>query len=1361
MKRGIILHILLLFAAVSVVAARTSDRVISRRYVMENGLSSNRVYSIVQDSLGFIWFGTNDGLNRFDGLDFRKYYYTGEDGDGMSSNSVRWLLISRDNRMWIALDNGVDVYDPQTGVFSHFDVRTDTGEAISGRVLRIAEDADGELWIGTMTDGLYRYTPSTGRLRVYRHDPADASTISQNSVASLLVDSEGVVWVGTYDQGLCAFSKRTGRFTAYRKQPGGLSDNQVHSIYEDAVGYLWIGTYSSGIDCFDRQTGRFVNYRDGRPGSLLHHIHDIVAYGPDEILVASDNGVGIFQIEEGVIRSGDKHKPRVLPVANELVYKAYKDREGGLWLGSYFYGAEYFPPMQHNFRFYGCDNCSSSGKGRIIKALSEGEKGIIWVGTDDDGVYTVNTLTGEVKPFRTASDIGASQYIVSDLLYDGNQLFVATYERGLEVFDLRTGRMKSYSHDPDDEHSLPSSRVFVLFKSATGRIYLGTANGLCRYDREQDCFVRLGIPVRIAAIAEDGDHNLWIATKEDGLYRYDVRTGACRHYLADPDNPHSLVRNVLTVLTVDHDGRLWIGSDGYGVCRYDAATDAFVRYDDLPLPNRIISGIVPSGETLWIATNKGLVRWNTATNVTRLFSRSDGLYNEQFSERACLVDYSGLFVLGTTDGLCTFSPHRLTDNNRAVPPVVLTSLSIYNRPVTPRSDGSPLVRSIETTREVVLAHDQRMLSIEFAALSYVDPAEMLYRYKLDGFDDKWYVTDGRNRIVNYNNLPSGRYTLRIESAGNNRVWGGGQTVLDIVVRPHALKSPVALTLYALILLLGLTVLIRYLLRRSDRKHSEKLRQLEAKTRQEVYDAKINFFTHITHEIRTPLSLIIGPLEYIRKSRPMNDRYGEYLDIIEMNYKRLFALVTQLLDFRKVDSGNYRLSYAPCGVKELVDGIVPLFGPTARQRGIRLNVAVEPQDLTLITDREALTKILSNLLSNAIKHASGYIWLEVRQCGELVTFVVGDDGPGVAPAEREKIFRPFYQVASDRSATKGSGIGLHMTRQLVELLGGTISVSDRDDGLSGASFRVELPVRGTSAADTGTESRLHEFIIDDLISESPADSDPEAVEEAGAPVRRYTVMLVDDNAEILDFLTRVLGERYFCIAVASSEEALLMLAKNRVDLVISDVMMDGMDGLELCRRIKTDIDTSHIPVVLLTAKTNLETKIQGLEYGADAYIEKPFSIAHLNAQLTNLIAGRNRLREVFVSTPQPATRIEAYNRLDQEFVDRCTAIITENITVPDFSIEMLAQEMGMSRTSVFVKLKAITGTTPNDFIKLIRLKVACKLMAEGHYRATEVGFLVGFNSSSYFAKCFFKQFGMRPNDYIKSLERAAPGDGAEF
>lgn len=254
------------------------------------------------------------------------------------------------------------------------------------------------------------------------------------------------------------------------------------------------------------------------------------------------------------------------------------------------------------------------------------------------------------------------------------------------------------------------------------------------------------------------------------------------------------------------------------------------------------------------------------------------------------------------------------------------------------------------------------------------------------------------------------------------------------------------------------------------------------------------------------------------------------------------------------------------------------------------------------------------------------------------------------------------------------------------------------------------------------------------------------------------MLVDDNAEILDFLTRVLGERYFCIAVASSEEALLMLAKNRVDLVISDVMMDGMDGLELCRRIKTDIDTSLIPVVLLTAKTNLETKIQGLEYGADAYIEKPFSIAHLNAQLTNLIAGRNRLREVFVSTPQPATRIEAYNRLDQEFVDRCTAIITENITVPDFSIEMLAQEMGMSRTSVFVKLKAITGTTPNDFIKLIRLKVACKLMAEGHYRATEVGFLVGFNSSSYFAKCFFKQFGMRPNDYIKSLERLRPVTG---
>lgn len=1352
MRRSLLL-LLLLSAAFPATTAPLRERVLLRRYVMENGLSSNRVYSIVQDSLGFIWFGTNDGLNRFDGLDFRKYYYAPE--GGMSSNSVRWLLIGRDNRMWIALDNGVDIYDPHTGAFSRFNVRTDAGEAVDGRVLRIAEDADGEVWIGTMADGLYRYTPSTGRLRVYRHDPADASSIAQNSVASLFVDSEGIVWVGTYDRGLCAFSKQSERFTAYRRQPDGLSDDQVSCIWEDAIGYLWFGTYSSGIDRFDRRTGRFVNFRDERPGSLLHHIHDIVAFGPGELLVASDHGAGIFGIEEGMIRPRDRKHPRMLPARNKLIYKAFKDREGGLWLGSYFDGAEYFPPVQHNFRFYGCqDGCDDGAeRGRIIKALSEGDRGTVWIGTDDDGIYTLDVSTGEVRPYRTAADIGLSQYIVSDLLCDGDRLFVATYDRGLEVIDLGTGRVRSYYHDPDDERSLPSSRVFTLFKSVTGRIYLGSAEGLCRYDRERDCFVRLGIPVRIAALAEDRDHNLWVATREDGLYHYDTRTGESRHYRSDPEDSRSLVRNVLTTLAVDRDGRLWIGSDGYGVCRYDAAADAFVRYDSLPLPNRIISAIVPDGGTLWIATNKGLVRWDTLTDRTRLFSRSDGLRNEQFTEHAALVDERGLFFLGTTDGVCSFSPHQLTEQMRCAPPVVLTSLSIYNRPVTPRSDRSPLERSIETTREVVLTHRQRMLSIGFAALSYVDPAGLRYRYKLEGFDDKWYVTDSRNRIVNYNNLPAKRYTLRIESTGSNGVWGGGQTVLDIVVRPHPLQSRGAFALYALALVMALLALIRGLLLRSERKHRARLRQLEVETRQELYDAKINFFTHITHEIRTPLSLIAGPLEYIRKSRPMNDRYGEYLDIIEMSCKRLYALVTQLLDFRKVDSGSYRLHCARCDVAELVEGIVPLFGPTVRQRGIRLSIAVEPPQLVLFTDREALTTILSNLLSNAVKHASAHISLGVRSDAGQVTLLVEDDGPGIAPDEREKIFRLFYQVASDGAGAAGSGIGLHMTRQLVELLGGTIAVADRSDGAPGVAFRVVLPVRKEPEGCAAEERRLREFVTDD-----PAESAETAPAGCGeAPVRCHTVMLVDDNAEILDFLGRVLGERYFTIAVASGGEALRMLAKNRVDLVVSDVMMEGMDGLELCRRIKTDLETSHIPVVLLTAKTNLETKIRGLEYGADAYLEKPFSLAHLHAQLTNLIAGRNRLRELFASTPQPTTRIEAYNRLDQHFVDRCTAIITENITVPDFSIELLAREMGMSRTAVFVKLKAITGTTPNDFIKLIRLKVACKLMAEGHYRATEVGFLVGFNSSSYFAKCFFRQFGMRPNDYIRSLENRKPNE----
>ena len=1347
------------FPSVAAMAAGDlQTRSLSRLYTMENGLSSNRVHCIVQDSLGFIWFGTNDGLNRFDGMDFRKYYYTdGNDGSSMSSNSVRWLMIGSDNRMWIALDNGIDIYDPHSGSFSRFKARTGSGETVSDRVLRIAEDADGEIWIGTMTGGLFRYTPSEDRLQVYRHDADDPSSISQNSIAALFVDSEGVVWAATYDQGVCAFSKKTGKFTVYREGSGGLSSDQVQCIYEDGNGYLWFGTYASGIDRFDRRSRTFANWHDSRPGSLLHHIHDIISCNPGELLVTSDHGAGIFRTDDGKLCTGMERSPTQLPVENKLIYKAFMDREGGLWLGSYFYGAEYFQPRQQRFRSYSCSEDVSSGSARIIKAVSEGEKGIIWVGTDDDGIYQFNTLTEEMKPFRTARDIGASQYIVSDLLCDGGKLFAATYERGLEVFDLKTGKMKTYRHNPEDGSSLPSSRVFVLFKSSTSRIWIGTANGVCHYDRDRDSFVRLDIPGRISDITEDNDHGLWIATRENGLYHYDMRTGSVRRHLADYENPDSLVRNALTVLAMDRKGKLWIGTDGYGICSFDSGTGSFRRYPELRLPNRIVSGIIPDGRILWIATNKGLVRWNTGTDKTRIFSKVDGLYSEQFAEHACLVDYSGLFVFGTTDGICAFSPHNLTEDDVEAPPVVFTSLSIYNRPVSPWGAHTPLEHPIEMTGDIRLAYDQRMFSVGFAALSYIAPEEMLYRYRLEGFDDKWYVTGGNSRSISYSNLPPKKYTLYIECADRTGGWEGSTPAeLRITIRPHPLLSPAAWTVYVLTLLLILAVLLRYLVRRANIRHEERFRELELKSQQEIYNAKIDFFTHITHEIRTPLSLIIGPLEQMRQSRTINGRFGEYLEIIEMNCRRLYSLVTQLLDFRKVDSENYRPDYSSCNVEELAVSVAALFSPTARQHGIRLDTEIAPAGLTFVTDREALTKILSNLLSNAVKHAKSSVMLNVRLQEDSVTFTVEDDGEGFAPEERDKIFQPFYQAASDHARTNGSGLGLYISRQLAELLGGSLTLSCRSDGMSGASFCCSLPLNTGNVVTEEAQDNVRgkNFSASGPFPETILDKDEaEEPEIEEVPSKEYTVMLVDDDAGILDFLISVLGGRYFCIAVATGEEALHMLAKNRIDVVISDVMMNGMDGLELCRRIKSDIYTSHIPVILLTAKANLETKIKGLEYGADAYIEKPFSVSHLQAQLANLIVGRSKLCKLFSTTPQTSTRIEAFNRLDQEFADRCTSIITENVSDPDFSVDVLAREMGMSRTSIFVKLKAITGMTPNEFIKLIRLKVACRMMAEGSYRATEVGFLVGFNSSSYFAKCFFRQFGIRPNDYIKTLERS--------
>lgn len=1347
MKRLILLiAMLILCAHLSIVNAQ---RIFSTSYTMDDGLAANRVYSILQDSCGFMWFGTDDGLSRFDGIRFKNYYLS-EYINSTTSNSVKKIITDRRGRMWIGLDSGIVIYDYKTDTFTPFNAQTETGETIQSYVVDMIEDNDGEVWIATNGKGLYRFSPNGKiKLKVYRNIPRKANSISQDILMTLQQDSKHNIWIGTYSEGLCCFDKQKNKFVTYKKTPqtNSLSENSIQKIFEDSHGNLWIGTFQNGLDLFNSSTRTFTNFQDKSANNLLYHIHDIKEYRPGELFVSSDNGLGIFNVEKKEVIPSDNSQLKIRTQASKFIYTIFVDKEESLWLGSYFEGLKFYSSFQNNFEYYSCASTPASLAGKVVNVIREGRDNILWIGTDDNGISRFNAKTQEISPFRTAADIGSTYYCIHDLLLDGDKLFAATYGRGLEVFNLKTGKSETFQNIPGDPTSIPSSRVFELYKASNGRIYVGTSNGICYYNPAQNNFIRIGsFEGRVTTFIEDYNGTLWIGTSINGLLSYNMKTQKITTY-KHSSNPNSITKNVITTLAIDNRKQLWVGTYGQGFCKYNEVTNDFTRYDKLELPNHIITSIIPKGDQLWIATNKGLVIYNPDTDYLKTYSKSNGLHSEQFTPDSGIESLDGKLYLGSTNGFCSFSPQNLRENGYN-PPVVLTNMTIFGKDIQTNTPDSPLSNAIGYTSEVILNHDQSMIGFDFAALSYIAPKENHYQYMLEGLDNEWQFTKGSNNHLSYANLPAGEYVLRIKGTNSDKIWSTNEIRLKIIVLPPFFQSQLAYLLYAIALAVIAFMSIRYYIKRSEKRQQENIRKLNDEKEKELYDSKINFFTNIAHEIRTPLSLIIGPLEYLMKTSSINNVYGEYLSIIEQNYKRLYALVNQLLDFRKVDSGAYKLSYDSYVIKETIAKVAVIFKITARQKKVVIDTSAIPESMTLVTDEEAFTKIISNLLSNAMKYANQEISVTATETESEIIITITDDGIGISDEEKTKIFDAFYQAKNNREINKlGIGIGLHMTRSLVQLMNGEIIANDREDRENGASISVHFPKHMSVNASQQTGKRMKDLIIHENNLEG---NDLE--EESNEPIKKqYAIMVVDDNPEILDFLSKVLSEEYFVISASSGEEALQILEKNKIDIVISDVMMDGMNGFDLCGQIKNNINISHIPVILLTAKTDTESKIAGLEAGADAFIEKPFSPFHLRAQLHNLLKKRESQQKAFASSPMSDLQSTVHNKLDEEFMNKCTEIILNNIEDTEFSVNTLAVELSMSRTSVFTKIKGIIGMTPNDFIKITRLKKACKMMIEGEYRVTEIGFLVGFSSSSYFAKCFQKQFGMLPTEFVKKVK----------
>ena len=1291
-----------------------------RHLTASEGLPSTWVGALLQDQQGTIWIGIDRGLCRYDGFEFTR------PAGSLSTSSV-YALHEAKGTIWVGMDNGLYYYDNRSDSLMPAPMRETVGAGpIASQVVSIADDNHADLWISTMGQGIFRYSPDSGQLVHY------SLPEGEQMAGDLIVDTDGGIWaVSKYTKGggLVRLNQNTGRFDHIHLQSDAPVDTRGLSMMQDSSGLIWIGTWDSGLVAFDPHTYRVVS---SSPSSLSH-IHSLMEYAPGILYIGSDNGLARYETATGRVQHFLPSELDDCSINNQFIYPILRDREGGLWVGTYYGGINYASPRSGVFTSYSPSAYRNSLHGQVISRFCEDREGRIWIGSDDGGLSCFDPRRDQ--PFSHFEKGGTSPRNIHALCTLGDELWIGTYTQGIDVMNLRTGAVvRHYSELLDIYDNSLGTSSYLLFVDRQNNLWAGTFTGICRYDPKTDRFVSVkdfgSTPIGCCL---DSDGDLWICTEGNGIWR--MKAGNDQEWKQYRDTTGYNVKDVVHSVCTDSEGTLWAGSLN-GLLRFDKEREFFEQVK-LPEGFEDIQSIVADGPTLWIASSGGLLHYQPGQEGrVQTFSRGDGLSTTSYLPDAILRASDGRIYLGTMQGMQAFYPSQVKLNGIA-PEVIFTGLDLGPQAKVPV--GSEILpQNLNTIPQLDLSYRHNFIGISFAALSYAMPEKNQYAIWLEGFDKngQWANIGNQHRIT-YTNLPAGSYTLHVKASNNDGVWSAHDARLRFVVHPPFYWNRWSRALY-LLLFVGLIALgVWFTLRRNNWQHLQELQKLRRQNAQKIHEARIQFFTTIAHEIRTPVSLIIAPLEKVRKqSAALPAGMRSDLAVIDRNSKRLLELVNQLLDFRKMESRTTDYVMRPCHVAPLLRSIAARFRPSMEERGIRMEIQLPDDDFAPCLNSEAITKLVSNLLSNALKYTRDEVQLScaVQPDDATWTISVSDNGPGISEEDQPKVFRPFYQTNENKP---GTGIGLAIVKRVVEAHQGHVHVHSKIG--EGATFIVSLPSNLPSAAPPVSTSSPSE----------PIHSEPEVcAEDEGARQAPLSMLLVDDNEEMLHFLSTSLKSQYKMLTATDGRQALKILEHNPVSLIVSDWMMPEMDGEQLCRAVRANQLTSHIPFVMLTAKTDDASKVKGMNCGADAYIEKPFSLDYLQACIDNLLSLRTMLVRKFSQQPlTPITEI-ASTPLDSDFLNRLEKLIEQNFSNSNLNADFLAQQLGISRSGFFAKIKTLADASPSEMIQMVRLKHAARLLKQGQYRVSEVCYMVGFNSPSYFAKCFQKQFGIKPTDFAQ-------------
>lgn len=1359
MYRAILFAIFFITCCVNDIFSQIPDYTTSLS--ITQGLSNNSVRCIFQDKKGFMWFGTFDGLNRYDGYNFKIFRNRFNDSTSLLHNYIYAIAEDAKQQIWIGSGQGLNILDPELDAFSSAYYRNSYNKKISRfnySVTCIKADRSGNLFIGTNNAGVY-FKPRNTDLCIQL--PLALKSTGQNMLIcqGIAFGKDNTTWAFMEGVGLCKYD--------YQKRELILVDNSIHhanciSAADD--GFVWLGT-NKGLLKYSITEKRIIqNYSARRQGLTSDNITSLLISNDHKIYIGTDGGgLNIFDLSANKISSFGQQTNGI--ITHKVILDAYQDRDKRIWVATMRNGIDIIDASKANFhtvtQLYGQQNTLANN---FVSAFCEVSKATLWIGTEDGGISVWNRQTGQFCNFsHSAANSGSlsSNYVTSILKDHTGQVWVASFSGGVDRYNASANNFE-HLQCKNISTGTVNKDVWLLFEDGKKRLWAGTygEGRLYIFDRKLNKFnvfdQNISDPY---SFYEDSKGQLWCGTAES-LIKIDT-TQKRSHIFYRLDKP---VRAIFE----DKAGRFWIGTEGGGLCLFNRTTGAVQQRftEGQGLPNNAVLNILEDDKgKIWLSTFHGLACFDYKRLHFNNFYQSDGLQSNQFSFSAALKLSTGELAFGGIKGFNIFSPDSIHTRHIA-PEIVFTDIDINSKDI---KRTNLITDNKNDVTGIRVPYKDAVLSFSFAGLDYSSPEHIRYAYYLDGWDKDWVVA-GEQRTINYNNLPEGNYTLKVKSTNAAGEWSNNQRSLSVIILPPWFRTWWAYLIYIAVIASAAYVFINYRVSQQKLKYQIAMERMNSEREHEINIRKTSFFTYVSHEFRTPLMLIINPLQEVIER--MDSKSYPELNVVYRNARRLLSLIDQLLLFNKTEARQTDMQISKIDLLDLCKTAFESFAYQAGNRKINYEFRCDPDEaIWIYGDKAKLEVILYNLLSNAFKFVrpEGSISFALENRTDNVLITIYDNGAGIAPDVGDNIFEKFYRASDQQSTQKaGFGIGLYLVRQFVELHKGRISYKSIKG--EGTEFSINLfkgkehfgsaPIDETSTEGTVFLSELagEQAVITYKDKAGNTADKHNAVPEKGHECNgnvgqitysKKTMLVIDDHPDVRNYIKQIFRDQFILLEAGNGEEGIKIAKEYIPDIILSDIMMDGKNGLELCYDIKQNPSLTHIPIILITASSSNELRLTGIKNGADDYITKPINKELLKARIDTLLQNRNNLQTYFYRKVTLNENNIKISEEEQQFIDKCISIIESRLEDEAFGVDDLAEALHMSRSNLFKKIKAVCNQTPNNFVKYVRLRRAAELFISTAHNVNEVAMLVGFKDVKYFREQFFQLFGLNPSEYIKT------------